>query len=319
MSLGELPPEIISGQIYSGPGSAPMLAAATAWDGLAAELQSTATSYGSIVERLASESWTGPSSASMAAAAAPFVTWMSVTAAQAKATANQARDAANAFETAFAATVPPAEVSANRVQLLSLVATNIIGQNSGAIAATEAQYGDMWAQDAAAMFGYAGSSATAARFDTFTAPPQTTNPSGATSGATTTLSSATASSPYQILLNFLNAWSNSTTTYRTHLSSLLNTLVGSPNAANDYQLGLSIAGGLTRPAAFSNIGMGVPNFGMGEYKFFWTPPLAVLPELPAKSALGAGLGARSAAAFTSAVSADVGGANMVGKLSVPPS
>jgi len=35
------------------------------------------------------------------------------------------------------------------------IATNILGQNTPAIAATEAQYMEMWAQDAAAMYGYA--------------------------------------------------------------------------------------------------------------------------------------------------------------------
>lgn len=33
------------------------------------------------------------------------------------------------------------------------VATNILGQNTPAIAATETQYAEMWAQDAAAMYG----------------------------------------------------------------------------------------------------------------------------------------------------------------------
>jgi PPE-repeat protein len=36
----------------------------------------------------------------------------------------------------------------------------------------------MWAQDAAAMYGYAGSSAAATQLTPFTEPPQTTNPAG---------------------------------------------------------------------------------------------------------------------------------------------
>jgi PPE-repeat protein len=62
--------------------------------------------------------------------------------------------------------------------LAMLVATNILGQNTPAIAATEALYAEMWAPDAAAMYGYAGASATASRVTPFTPPPQTTNPSG---------------------------------------------------------------------------------------------------------------------------------------------
>jgi PPE-repeat protein len=72
-------------------------------------------------------------------------------------------------------TVPPAEVAANRTQLTALVATNFIGQNTPAIAATEAQYGEMWAQDAAAMYGYAASSASAAVLKPFSQPAQVTS------------------------------------------------------------------------------------------------------------------------------------------------
>jgi PPE-repeat protein len=176
MDFGMLPPEINSGRMYVGPGSGPMVAAAAAWDGLAAELRSTAASYSSVISGVTA-GWQGPSSA-MAAAAAPYAAWTSATAAQAEQTAAQARAAAATYETAFAAMVPPPVIAANRSQLAALVATNIFGQNTSAIAATEAQYADMWAQDAATMYGYAGSSATATQLTPFTPPPQTTNPGG---------------------------------------------------------------------------------------------------------------------------------------------
>jgi PPE-repeat protein len=124
MDFGALPPEINSARMYFGPGSAPMLAAAAAWDGVAAELRSTASSYQSVISGLTSEGWLGPASASMAAAVAPYVTWMSITGAQAEQTASNAAAAASAFEAAFAMTVPPAVVAANRAQLMALVATN---------------------------------------------------------------------------------------------------------------------------------------------------------------------------------------------------
>jgi hypothetical protein len=151
-----LPPEINSARMYGGPGSGPMLAAASAWNGLAAELRSTALCYGSVLSALTGEEWHGPASAAMSAAVAPYVAWMSTTAAQAEQTAAQAESAVAAYEAAFAATVPPPLIAANRAQLAALVATNVLGQNTPAIAATEAQYGEMWAQDAAAMYGYAG-------------------------------------------------------------------------------------------------------------------------------------------------------------------
>jgi PPE-repeat protein len=103
----------------------------------------------------------------MAAAAAPQIAWLSSTAGQADQAASQAVAAAGAYEAAFAATVPPPEIAANRALLMSLLATNFLGQNTPAIAATEAQYGEMWAQDATAMYGYSGSSAQAATLPPF--------------------------------------------------------------------------------------------------------------------------------------------------------
>ena len=76
-------------------------------------------------------------------------------------------------------TVPPPLIAANRAQLMALIATNFLGQNTPAIMATEAEYGEMWAQDATAMYNYAASSAAASAFSTFAPPPQTTSPSGA--------------------------------------------------------------------------------------------------------------------------------------------
>src|SRR5277367_1468278 len=184
MDFAMLPPEVNSGRMYAGPGSGPMLAAAAAWDGLAAELQSTATSYGSAISELTGGPWLGPSSASMAAAAAPYMEWMTTTAAQAEQTATQAKAAAAAYEAAFAMTVPPPLIAANRSLLMTLIATNIFGQNTAAIAATETDYAEMWAQDATAMYGYAGSAAAASTLTPFTSPPPTTNPAGAGSQAT---------------------------------------------------------------------------------------------------------------------------------------
>jgi PPE-repeat protein len=176
--FGALPPEINSARMYSGAGSGPLLAAGAAWTQLATEIRSAAASYSSIISSLTNGSWQGPSAASMAAAAAPYVTWMNTTAAQAEQTAAQAQAAVTAYESAFGMTVPPVEIAANRAQLALLVATNILGQNTPAIAATEALYSEMWAQDAAAMYAYAGSSAAASQLTPFTQPAPTTNSAG---------------------------------------------------------------------------------------------------------------------------------------------
>ena len=190
MDFGMLPPEVNSTRMYTGPGSGPMLAAAAAWDDLAAQLNATAASQSSVVSGLTAE-WRGPTSETMVAATAPYTAWMSGAASRAELTAGQARAAAAAYEAAFAATVPPASVAANRARLVALIATNFFGQNTPAIMATQAEYAEMWAQDAAVMYGYAASSATAAQVTPFASPPQTTNPAGASRQAAS-VSQATA-------------------------------------------------------------------------------------------------------------------------------
>jgi PPE-repeat protein len=155
-SFGVLPPEINSALMFSGPGSAPLLSAAAAWNSLAADLSSTASAYGAVLTELTSQAWIGPSSAATQQGVAPYVGWLSSAADQAEAAASQALAAASAYETAFAMTVPPPSVAANRADLAELVATNFLGQNTPAIAATEAHYAEMWAQDVAAMVDYAG-------------------------------------------------------------------------------------------------------------------------------------------------------------------
>jgi PPE-repeat protein len=183
MDFGAFPPEVNSARMYAGPGAGSMLAAAAGWDGLAADLHATAASYGSVISGLTGGSWRGAASTSMAAAAAPFLAWMSATAAQSEQAASQARAAAGAYEAAFAMTVPPAVIAANRTALMALVATNILGQNTPAIMVTEAHYAQMWAQDATAMYGYAAGSAAASTLTPFNPPKSTTNPAGVTGQA----------------------------------------------------------------------------------------------------------------------------------------
>jgi PPE-repeat protein len=183
MDFGIYPPEINSGRMYTGPGSGPMMAAAQAWGGLADELYAAASVHQSAVSELTSDTWSGPSAISMSAAAQTYVEWLGATAAQAETTATQARAAAAAYEAAFMSTVPPPEIAANRSLLAALVATNFLGQNTPAIAATEAMYAEMWSQDAVAMYGYAASSSSATTLTPFTQPQQNTDPAASTGQA----------------------------------------------------------------------------------------------------------------------------------------
>ncbi|WP_162899183.1 PPE family protein [Mycobacterium shigaense] len=166
-----MPPEVNSARIYAGPRSGSMWAAAAAWDVLATELSSAASSFQTAVSTLGG-SWQGPSALAMATAAVPYVQWLSAASAQAEQAAGEARLSAGAFDVAFIATVAPPLIAANRAQLTTLIATNILGQNTAAIAATEATYTEMWAQDVAAMTGYdASTAAVQSQWTSFSAPP----------------------------------------------------------------------------------------------------------------------------------------------------
>jgi PPE-repeat protein len=217
-----VPPEINSALMYAGPGSGSMLAAAAAWDGLATDLYSTASLYESIIAGLTAGPWIGPASAAMAAAATPQVAWLQVTAAQAEQTADQAKVAAMAYETAFAETVPPPVVAANRTLLMALVASNLFGQNTPAIAVTEAQYADMWAQDTGAMQGYAGAAATATTLPPFSEPPASADSTGLSNQAAA-VSQATNTAAGDV--------QSTVTTVQQTFSAIPNTLSGLANPA----------------------------------------------------------------------------------------
>lgn len=156
-----------------------MMAAASALSTLSSELSSTAASYESVISQLTGSEWQGPSSTAMASAAQPYIGWLNTTSGQLQQAASQAIASAGAYEMAFAATVPPPVIAANRATLMALIATNFLGINTPAIMATEAHYMEMWAQDAAAMYGYAGASAAAAQLSPLTPPANNTNPGGA--------------------------------------------------------------------------------------------------------------------------------------------
>ena len=171
LNFSWLPPEINSARIFAGAGSGSLFTAASAWDGLASDLSASASSFNSVLSGLANGAWTGPASLSMAAAAAPYVTWLSGAAAQAAEAAGQARAAATAFESALAGTVPLPLVTQNRAAYQSLASTNYLGLNTPAIFATEFDYVEMWAQDVGAMLGYhAGATSVASLLPSFSLP-----------------------------------------------------------------------------------------------------------------------------------------------------
>jgi PPE-repeat protein len=335
MDFGALPPEINSARMYSGPGSTPMRTASAAWNLLAAELESAATQYQSTIDVLDDE-WLGPTSATMTAAVDPYITWMSTTGAQAEQTAAQASAAASAYETAFAMTVPPIEVTANRTQLAMLVATNVIGQNTPAIAANEAMYGQMWAQDAAAMYGYAGSSAAASTVKAFTQPPETSNPAAqATQGSAVTQANgastgsgvqsqlqqltSTIPSSLQQLTSPISAATNAATQPASAFSDLLNFLDGADGSPigtflNSTFLNGLISGSYVSPALITP----AVTSGLADINSIQASSESAAPGGPGVTDMIKPLGPVMASAPSVGVSVSTTGGTLVGKLSVPP-
>jgi PPE-repeat protein len=322
VDFGALPPEINSGRMYAGAGSGSLVAAAASWEGLASQLGSAAASYRAVVSDLTAGPWVGPSSVSMAAAATPYAAWMNTTATQAEQTASQLTSAIAAYETAFAATVPPPIIAANRASLAALVATNIVGQNTPAIAATEAQYAEMWAQDAAAMYGYAGASAAATTVTPFNPPPPTTNPAG--TGTQAAAVAQAAATPAGAVQNMLSQVPNSLQSLATGSSLGIANLLDNPviNSFEALSTGTSgyqavIGGvGISGAGLFFNV---VPFISASTAAGFVhaaaAPAAAAVPAAAAPAALGAAL----SGSYGPGVSAGLGGAATVGGLSVPPS
>jgi PPE-repeat protein len=346
-----LPPEINSGRMYSGPGPGPLLAASEAWDSLAAELGFAASGYGSALAELTSNAWVGPTSVAMISAVTPYIDWLTSTGAQAEETANHARAAVAAYEAAFAMTVPPPVIAANRALLAALVATNFFGQNTPAIMINEALYAEMWAQDAAAMYGYTGASMVASQVTPFVEPPQTTSDNGTSSQADAVAKAAAAPASQAATVAQNAASSAPATTTQTAASAAVpaatppttlvdwltqlyqNTVTQFPTGG----LGIGMTGGSSgnlntlRQIFQAYFAVGLANFGFGLGQQLITPSQAAALFNPAGAA-GAGLiptptlaplggtAGVSGAPFTaSSVSAQMGEASTLGRLSVPAS
>jgi PPE-repeat protein len=294
------------------------MAASSSFSALSSELSSNAASYESIISQLGSE-WTGPSSTAMAASAQTYIGWLTTTSAQLQEAAAAATSSAAAYEAAHAATIPPPVVTANRVQLAALVATNILGQNTPAIMANEAMYAEFWAQDAAAMYGYsAAASAASSALTPLTDPTENTNPAGqgqlAAAVGQAVGSNGTSSTLNNTLGGLQNAVSAAASPAQDTVGGVLsaiNGLFAVPIVGNSiYNVGVTLAWNTAMMTAtlplLGHFVAGTPfGFTIGDA----TP-------------LGAGLGfgttlAGAQAPIGGAMAAGMGEASSVGGLSVP--
>jgi len=313
-----VPPDITSALMYAGAGAGPLMAAATAYNNLAAELSSTAAQWESLVTTLTTEQWTGPGSAAAATAAQPIVSWLTTSAAALEQAGAQAMASAAAYEAAFAATVPPPLIAANRSLLATLVATNFLGINTPAIMATEAQYAEMWVQDATMMATYQGASTAASVLQPVAPLTSAPNPAApAVQGAAV----ANAATPAQTLADAFVFGPPA---------------INGPNPINfagtfpiSSSLLQSIDGFLGTPSVFNAINGGV---NTGAWFTMTAIPTAVslshtlaaaTPAAAASDVAGAAAGAEGALASSASsvggggISAGLGGAGAVGGLSVP--
>jgi len=252
MSFMFFPPEINSGLMYSGAGSGPLMAAASAWGELAADLEATATSYQTVLAQLTGTTWLGPTSARVAAATAPFVAWLQGTSVQAAQTSAQASLAAAAYEGAFTATVPPAVVAANRSLLAALVATNFLGQNTPAIAATEALYMEMWFQDGLTMDTYAVTSQQAVVLPQQTPAPNTSDGGISADTAAAAQSTTNSASGIGSLGNLESLLTSGIGSWGTDLESLLTS--GLTNVLGDLGVPTSLSSPIV--SALTSTGLG---------------------------------------------------------------
>ncbi|EFV14744.1 PPE family protein [Segniliparus rugosus] len=173
--FGAFPPEVFSALLSTGPGSGPLLAAATALQDLAAQYAGATEELLAALAESAAGIWEGPSAEQFQAAHQPFLAWLAESGAAAAAAAAQHEVVAGAYEAALAAMPTMAELAANHATHAALMATNFLGINTIPIALNEADYARMWVQAATTMTVYQATAgaATAAVPTTMAAPPIT--------------------------------------------------------------------------------------------------------------------------------------------------
>ena len=309
-----MPPEVNSALMYAGVGSGPMMAASATWNNLASELSTTAAQYESIVSTLTTEHWRGAGSTSAAAAAQPYIEWLTSTAAAAEQAGAQAAASAAAYEAAFAATVSPAVVAANRSLLMALTASNILGINTPAILATEAHYSEMWVQDATAMHAYSAAATSSAAL-------QPLKPSGQTANSA---SASAAQGGLQGFFNDLvNDWNNGLPAGDTWWSSVAGTGFGNLAEAWTNAFGTNFVFNAVQQVGVTAawfVGNGIPT-AVSYIHTIATSPIGAIGAAVGNvtPASGAALAAPSTLVSSTAPSAGLGGASTVGKLTVPSS
>jgi PPE-repeat protein len=313
MSWAATPPEVIGAQIYGGAGITPLTNAAAALGALATELGTAATQWQSELNVLiGTTGWTGTGAAAAQAAAETYIAWLQTTATEVGQAATLAGNSAAAYGLVATPAFPgvgvvdPATVLANRTAQAALVASNVLGVNTMAIAALDTLYAEMWAQDVAAMGVYQSTSLASSAL------PALVGPDGSVTGISTasdTASDATAAA-------------SSTGTAASSLFNSFDGFIGTPAVANTINGGVNTAAWFVMNAIPTAISLGhtlgsVPAIAVGDV--VPADGAGITEGLMVGSVTGGGMGMGGVGGLAGAASsASVGEASMVGKLSVPP-
>lgn len=148
-----IPAEYISNIIYEGPGADSLSAAA---EQLRLMYNSANMTAKSLTDRLGElqENWKGSSSDLMADAAGRYLDWLTKHSRQILETAYVIDFLAYVYEETRHKVVPPATIANNREEVHRLIASNVAGVNTPAIADLDAQYDQYRARNVAVMNAY---------------------------------------------------------------------------------------------------------------------------------------------------------------------
>ena len=154
-----LTPEVNAIRLTTGPGAAAMTPVMAGYQTAGVTHMQQGAQMLATAATTATGSWWGQGGTAMLAAAVPKSEWQIEAGAHAEKAGVLIGEAAAAHSTAVASTIPYPVVIANRIREATLQATNILGQNTPAIAEADVEYGEYWSQNASAMTGYASAAA----------------------------------------------------------------------------------------------------------------------------------------------------------------
>ncbi|MEB3980375.1 PPE family protein [Mycobacterium sp. 663a-19] len=298
-----MPPEIISGEIYTGAGSGPLHAAAAALNSLAAELGITAAGWESTMATLtAASGWQGTGAAAAAAAAQTYISWLLTTQAAVEQAAAQASASALAFDVVHMAVATPVAIATNRANYAAALAG--LPVTAPLVATLEAEYEAMWAQDVAAMGVYQAASAAAGVLPPLVSVTGTVNPAADAAA----VAAAPAAPAASALTSGLSSLSSS------NLVSSVDGFLGTPAVFNGINGAVNTGAWFTMNAIPTTVSLGHTLGTVQSIPFALSDAVAPAPgggAITPGTMVGSVTGASA--------SASVGEASAVGRLSVPAS